>query len=135
MSNASLDRLKLPATVLAACAALIVGFDLFVLLLNVLGYDVSILNQAHTVRRLGSPVRVPGLGLRGFPLFAANTVLLLIHVLMLGLALRVRLAPTPGWAVAAGAYSLLPCNCSCLLFPVSFWLLAAAHGGRARPSA
>lgn len=133
MADFDLERLKLPATVLAICAGLIVAFDLFVLLLNALGYDLSIFNQAHTVRRHGQYTRVAGAGLEGFWLVAANTVLLLVHTLLLALALRVRLAPSRGSALAAGAYSLLPCNFSFCCFPVSIWLLAAARGGSQRP--
>ena len=65
MTTASaLDRLKLPATVIAVFAALLVAFDLLVLLLNTLGFEVSVLNQGSTVRRAGGYVRVRGLGLR-----------------------------------------------------------------------
>jgi len=72
-------------------------------------------------------VRVSGLGLRGLPLFAVNTALLLAHAALLWLALRVREVPTRGRALVAAVYALLPCNCSCLLFPLSLWMIAAAR--------
>ncbi len=133
MAEFDLERLKPPATALAVCAALIVGFDLLILLLNALGYDVSIFNQATTSRRHGQAVRSAGLGLRGWQVVAANTVLLLGHSALFGLALKVRLAPSRGWALVTGVYSLLPCNFSFCCFPVSIWLLAATHSGQPRP--
>ncbi len=126
MTVPTLDRLRKPATILAVCAALIVGFDLFILLLNTLGLELSVLNQPSSVRRFGKPVRVSGLGLRGLPLFAVNATLLLAHAALLWLALRVRDVPTRGRAVAAALYALLPCNYSCFLFPISIWMIATA---------
>ena len=130
MLKADLDRLKRPATLIAVFSALLVGFDLFILLLNTLGFDVSVLNQPSTVLRFGRRVRVPGLGLHGFLLFGVNAALLVGHAVLLGLALRLRLAPSRGRALITAVYSLLPCNFSCFLFPVSLWLLVAMRGGR-----
>jgi hypothetical protein len=134
VTTADLDRLRRPALVLAICAGLIVGFDLFILFLNALGFDVSVLNQASTARRFGRAQRVEGLGLRGFPLLAVNSALLLSHTLLLGLALRLRAMPARGLAMITAAWALLPCNCSCLLFPISIWLFVAMQNRASTPT-
>ena len=127
MTTGDLERLRAPALVLTICGGLLVGLDLFVLLLNALGLDVSVFNQASTVRRLGRTQRTVGLGLSGPPLIVANTALLLSHALLLGLAAKLWMTPTRGLALAAALWALVPCNGACCLFPISIWLFVATR--------